>query len=128
MMIMDSNTISFNDFIIANAKNFPAHECTEVADTSIYESPNWYECVLLDADDPNAGYLIMILRPYIYRDEMGDLYGWVSENPDVYYDNIYGPIHNDRMAVIAFKPASKYKFDLLADVFSARIRENWIGE
>lgn len=121
----------FEQYIKSTKENFPLLEleCVRpIKEEGVYESDIWYECVIVNQKFPDDGYRVCLLRPYIWTDGKSTLFGWLSENPNVYYDNLECPIHNNDMVVVGFKPTDKSIFDQEMEMLSVEIRRNWEEE
>ena len=121
----------FEQYIKSTKENFPLLEleCVRpIKEEGVYESDIWYEGVIVNQKFPDDGYRVCLLRPYIWTDGKSTLFGWLSENPNVYYDNLECPIHNNDMVVVGFKPTDKSIFDQEMEMLSVEIRKNWEEE
>ena len=128
------NIIGFSEYRIANDNNFPDDECTECSndESGIFESSNWYECVLINIAFPENGFSIRVLSPYkCVNTDSGELfgYGWRSSCKDIFYDNAYLPIHNDNEVVIAFKKTElNVPLNIVIDGFREYVLKNRIDD
>ena len=95
----------FDRYTIATSDYFPEKECVQPVDEKgVYESPKWYECVIVSEKFPHDGFHVQLCRPYIWTDGKLTSYGWIHDK-QTFYDNYQNPVRNniDGYAVIAYR-------------------------
>ena len=113
-----------SNFTSSTEDAFPKDICTIPSkEEGVFMSDSWYECILLNTKFPEDGFMIKILKPYIWTDGKETLFAWIAENPNEYYDNMSNPIHDDDLVVVGFRPGSFDEFTRLSDGLANRILE-----
>ena len=102
---MEDKMSILDGYIKALKELFPSQECVIPTDEDgVYESSEWYECIIASAKFPEDGFHVQICRPYIWTNGQDIGYGWIHDKQN-FYDNYQKPVRNsiDGYSVVAFR-------------------------
>ena len=116
-MKITEKEISFEPFQRVTSDNFPVEECTvqDKRENDVFYSYCWYECVLANLKFNTDCYWIDYCKPYVWRGNGMELYGWdkseISDCSGDFWPNIENPVLNEDVVVIAFRKTSISEID-----------------